>query len=301
MAAACSTRYRQGVAGGPAGTMSEDAGTSGGWRAMNGTQRRLAWTFASVFLIVALLVMVANATSSISDLKAADAHIPDHLVWSWEWSSIIAWLLLCPVIWWAAAKVRPPRFNWATAGVALALGSVIASAGHILMMIEIRQLYYAAAGAGPYRFFNIIDNRVLYEYRKDVTSYVQFVALAVLAQWVLARAATVEEAAGGATTLAVSDGTVTHHIPIDEIERVQAAGNYVEIDWAGRTLLHRATLAAVEAELGERFIRVHRSMLVRRDAVRRVETDKSGDFRLTLASGAEVRGSRRFRSGLQIP
>jgi hypothetical protein len=277
----------------------EGAGTNGGWRAMNGTQRRLAWTFGSVFLIVALLVMVANATSSISDLKASGAQIPDHLVWSWEWSSIIAWLLLCPVIWWAVANVRPPRFGWATVAIALALGSVIASAGHILMMIAIRHVYYAATGTEPYRFFNVIDNRVLYEYRKDVTSYVQFVALAALAQWALARAATANPIEITAATLAVSDGTVTHHVPVVEIERVQSEGNYVEIYWIGRTLLHRATLTAVEAELGKSFVRIHRGMLVRRDAVRRIETDKSGDFRLILASGAEVRGSRRFRGGLQ--
>jgi DNA-binding LytR/AlgR family response regulator len=92
---------------------------------------------------------------------------------------------------------------------------------------------------------------------------------------------------------------VTYHIPSDEIEQVQAAGNYVEISWVKRTLLHRATLTAVEAELGKQFVRIHRGLLVRRDAIRKIETDKSGDFRLTLASGAEVRGSRRFRSGLR--
>jgi DNA-binding LytR/AlgR family response regulator len=62
--------------------------------------------------------------------------------------------------------------------------------------------------------------------------------------------------------------------------------------------LHRATLAAVEAELGAGFVRVHRSRLVRRAAIRRIETDRSGDFTMTLASGAVARGSRRFRATL---
>jgi hypothetical protein len=278
--------------------MSEGAGTSGGWRAMNGAQRRLALSFAAGFALILTLVMIANAESSLSDLAASGVHIPAHLVWSWEWSSVLAWLSMTPVIWWAVARLRPPRMRGWVYGVALVLGSFVASAWHVLLMVAIRRGYYAAVGAGPYRFFNVIDNRVLYEYRKDVTTYVQFVILAVLGQWMIARAASAELPDSGATTLAVSDGTVTHHIPVDEIERVQAAGNYVEIDWAGRTVLHRATLTAVETELGERFVRVHRSVLVRRDAVRRVETDKSGDFKLTLASGAKVRGSRRYRGGL---
>jgi hypothetical protein len=275
----------------------QGAGTSGGWRAMNGAQRRLALSFAAGFALILTLVMIANAESSISDLKASGVHIAPHLVWSWEWSSVIAWLLASPAIWWAVARLRPPRVRGWVVGVALVLGSFAASAWHILMMVAIRHAYYSAVGEGPYRFFNVIDNRLVYEYRKDVTTFVQFVVLAVLAQWALARAATVESE-DAAATLAVSDGTVTHHIPVDEIERVQSAGNYVEIDWGGRTLLHRATLTAVEAELGARFVRVHRGQIVRRDAVRRVETDKSGDFRLTLASGAEVRGSRRYRGNL---
>lgn len=92
---------------------------------------------------------------------------------------------------------------------------------------------------------------------------------------------------------------MTHHVPADEIESVSAAGNYVEIGWGPRTLLHRATLATVTEELGGAFVRIHRSHLVRRAAIRRVETDKSGDFTVSLASGKALRGSRRYRAGVE--
>lgn len=293
-------RYREGVAGGPAGTMIEGAGASGGWHAMNGAQRRLALSFAGGFALVMVLAMIANAESTISDLRAAGISVKPHLVWSWQWSSALAWLLAAPMIWWAVARVRPPRVSLSMVGIALVLGSAVASTWHILVMVAFRHAYYAAAGEGPYRFFDVGEDPILYEYRKDLTTFVQFVAFAALAQWALARAATVHEERGPAT-LAVSDGPVTHHIPVIEIERIRSASNYVEIDWAGRTLLHRATLTAIEAELGKRFVRIHRSVLVRRDAVRQIETDKSGDFQLTLASGATARGSRRFRGRLQLP
>ncbi|MBA4040737.1 MAG: hypothetical protein C0456_18665, partial [Hyphomonas sp.] len=46
------------------------------------------------------------------------------------------------------------------------------------------------------------------------------------------------------------------------------------------------------------FVRVHRSYLVRRAAIATTETRQSGDFDITLRSGAVISGSRRFRQNL---
>jgi DNA-binding LytR/AlgR family response regulator len=73
----------------------------------------------------------------------------------------------------------------------------------------------------------------------------------------------------------------------------------VEIAWAPRTLLHRATLAGVAQELGDGFVQIHRSRLVRRAAIRRIETDRSGDFTVVLEDGTELKGSRRYRESVQ--
>jgi hypothetical protein len=274
--------------------MANGTGTNGGWRGMNGTQRRIALGFLAGFLVIVGLIMVANAESTLADLTSSGAHFRSDLVWSWEVTSMIAWFSFYPLLWIAVSKIRPPRFSWPVVVVALLLGSVIASAWHVSLMVLLRHLYYDAVGQGPYRFFGVIaDNRILYEYRKDIASYLQFVGLAAIAQWLIARAAILP--AEGTKTLAVVDGAVTHLIPVDEIESIASAGNYVEVAWAGRTLLHRATLSAVEGELGDAFLRIHRGRLVRRAAIRRIETDKSGDFTVELASGASLRGSRRYR------
>ena len=274
------------------------AGTSGGWRGLNGAQRRILFGFVAIFLAVVALILIANAESSITDLAAAGASIPAHLVWSWEWTSMIGWLSLYPLIWWLVARVRPPRVGWPGVAAMLVVGSVVASAWHIGVMVALRHLYYAATSEGTYRFDALPGNRLLYEYRKDVATYLQFVAMAAVVQWLVARTATVP--ALGPHFLAVTDGAVTHRLPVAEIEQACAAGNYVELRWQGRTLLHRATLAAVEGELGDAFVRIHRGRLVRRDAVRRVAVDKSGDFTVTLASGEEARGSRRYRAALDV-
>lgn len=273
--------------------MANGTGTNGGWRGMNGTQRRILSGFAAAFLVIVALIMVANAESQLADFKSNGIHIRADLVWSWEWTSMIAWLSVCPLLWIAVRHVRPPRFSWSVVAVVLIVGSVFVSAWHIGLMTVLRRLYYDAMGQGPYRFFYGIENPILYEFRKDVPTYLQFVGLAALAQWLIARAAT--PPAQAPAMLSVNDGAVTHVIPVDEIESIAAAGNYVEISWRGRTVLHRATLAAVEAELGDTFLRIHRGRLVRRAAVRRIETDKSGDFTVELASGATLRGSRRYR------
>ena len=266
---------------------------------MNGTQRKLALGFAAGFVAIVLVVMVANAASTLSDLHRSGKDIRPDLVWSWEWTSIIALFTLYPALWLAVKWIRPPRFSWVAVIAALVLGSVIMSAWHIGVMVVLRSIYYWAVGSGPYHFFDPGEgrlDRILYEYRKDLATFLQFVAIAGVAQWLIARAATPpSEAPQRPRTLAVADGAVTHLVPVEEIESIASAGNYVEIVWGKRTLLHRATLAAVEAELGDAFLRIHRGRLVRRSAIRRIETDKSGDFTVELASGARLRGSRRYR------
>jgi hypothetical protein len=272
---------------------------------MNGAQRRVALLAAAGFVIVLLMVLVANAESTISDLKAAHASVPDHLVWSWEWSSIIGWLSLAPLIWWGTGRLRPPRLRWPSIVFAAVIGSALASTWHILVMVALRHVYYAATGEGPYRFFGVIGDRIAYEYRKDLVTFVQFVAIAVAVRWLIDRQA--ESLASTPTSpstdpprhLVVTDGSTRIALPIHEIESVAAAGNYVELAWAGRTLLHRATLAGMEDELGGGFFRVHRGLIVRADAIRAVEVERSGDFTIDLVSGATVRGSRRYRDNLK--
>ncbi|MGK6320879.1 LytTR family DNA-binding domain-containing protein [Sphingomonas sp. DT-204] len=273
--------------------MDETRRMSGGWRGMNGTQRRIMLGAVGLFLLIVVVIMIANAESTLSDLAANGVHIRPDLVWSWEWTSMIGWLSVYPLLWIAVARIRPPRVSWPVVAVALVLGSLAASGWHIGVMVALRHIYYDAVGSGPYRFFGVIPERLLYEYRKDVATYLQFVALAAIVQWLIARAATPPAAPPHA--LAIADGAVTHHVPVDEIEWVASAGNYVEIGWRARTLLHRATLSATEESLGPEFVRIHRGRLVRRAAIRRVESERSGDFTVTLESGAELRGSRRYR------
>jgi len=275
--------------------MTNAKGTSGGWRGMNGAQRRLALLLGAGFLAILVVIMIANATSMVSDFAAAHIAVTPAHIWLFEVTSILAWLSVAPAIWWLVARLRRADLRWWAVTLIVVAATVPVSLWHIGLMVALRTLVYALQGQ-HYTFTVGGANPILYEYRKDVGTYAQFAAIALVAQWLLARAATPESAPR--RTIEVNDGAVKHNVPLDEIESVSAAGNYVEIGWALRTLLHRATLASVEQELGDSFVRIHRGRLVRRDAVRRIETDRSGDFTVELASGAAVRGSRRYRERL---
>jgi hypothetical protein len=56
-------------------------------------------------------------------------------------------------------------------------------------------------------------------------------------------------------------------------EWIAAAGNYIELHGQGPARLARSTLATAADRLGGQFVRVHRSYLVRRASIRRVDSD----------------------------
>jgi hypothetical protein len=84
-------------------------------------------------------------------------------------------------------------------------------------------------------------------------------------------------------------------LPPDRIERVAAAGNYVEIrPRDGPVLVHRASLGEVERDLARHgFVRIHRSHLVRRDSIARI---RPAD--VILLDGTSLKTGKRFRAGL---
>ncbi len=85
-------------------------------------------------------------------------------------------------------------------------------------------------------------------------------------------------------------------VPIADVLRLSAAGNYVEVHTAARRHLVRATLARLAQRLDPaQFLRVHRSHLVRSDFIAEVAPRAHGDLRLTLQDGSVLLLSRRYR------
>lgn len=86
-------------------------------------------------------------------------------------------------------------------------------------------------------------------------------------------------------------------LELREIDWIEAADNYVNIHAGDRTLLLRESLSDLERRIGAHgFVRAHRQVLVRLDAVRALTTRPDGDAVLTLISGATLPVSRRRRT-----
>jgi two-component system LytT family response regulator len=82
-------------------------------------------------------------------------------------------------------------------------------------------------------------------------------------------------------------------VPVAVIHWIEAVGYYVRLHTATATLLHRESLDSLAARLDPTaFARVHRSSIVRVDAVRRTRRTRSGSHEVTLASGQRVAVSR---------
>ena len=101
------------------------------------------------------------------------------------------------------------------------------------------------------------------------------------------------------TRIAVRAGDRYILVPMDTIDWIAAAENYVEIHAAGRTYLHRTTIAGIEARLDPgRFTRIHRSTIVNVDRVAQIRSDAHGDFIVTLSDGTGLKMTRRYREAL---
>lgn len=85
--------------------------------------------------------------------------------------------------------------------------------------------------------------------------------------------------------------TVLH---VNEIDWIEAAGNYVQL-WIGqRSYFHRESLQLLEDRVGKHgFIRAHRRAIVRLDGVRELIRTRAGALVAVLASGARIPISRR--------
>jgi two-component system LytT family response regulator len=85
----------------------------------------------------------------------------------------------------------------------------------------------------------------------------------------------------------------------DEIDWIEAEGNYVRIHFGKQSSLMRETLTHLIAQLDPRkFPRIHRSRLVNIDRIQELQQWGRRDWMIILRGGAELRLSRNYRERL---
>lgn len=85
-------------------------------------------------------------------------------------------------------------------------------------------------------------------------------------------------------------------VPLQDVEWIEAAGNYLKLHAKDGVHLVRGALKLVESRLDPaRFVRIHRTAIVNLDRIRYLEPWSHGDQVVVLQSGARLTLSRRFR------
>jgi len=90
------------------------------------------------------------------------------------------------------------------------------------------------------------------------------------------------------------------YVDLASVEWIEAQGNYLALHAGNRAHLIRATLQAFSARLDpNRFVRVHRRVIVAVDLVREIQPLANGDSALILRNGHTIRASRSYRESVR--
>ncbi|MGI4721307.1 MAG: LytR/AlgR family response regulator transcription factor [Janthinobacterium lividum] len=102
-----------------------------------------------------------------------------------------------------------------------------------------------------------------------------------------------------ARTFTVRSGTRTVLVPVAEVERIEADGDYATLHANGKTWLVRERLHNLAMQLDPRqFHRVHRSTIVRLDMIAELRSLTNRDALLRLRDGSVLRASRTYMPAL---
>lgn len=101
--------------------------------------------------------------------------------------------------------------------------------------------------------------------------------------------------------LGIKDGGRTTWVPQNEIEWIDAAGDYMCVHAGGETHIMRKTMKELEAELDPNLLqRIHRSTIVNVKKVKEMQSHINGEYFLTLENGHTIKLSRTYKDKLKL-
>ena len=100
--------------------------------------------------------------------------------------------------------------------------------------------------------------------------------------------------------LVVKSGGRVFFLRTEEIDWIEAAGNYVRLHMGSESHLFRETMNNIETRLDPgRFVRVHRSRIVNTDRIKELQPSATGEYIVVLQNGTRLPLSRGYRDKLQ--
>lgn len=249
------------------------------------------------------------ATSVIMEAKRKEQALPFQL-WEpfvWEYSSAISVLLLFPLL---VTFLQRMPFDWLKIKRSLFqyfLTSIVFSLSHVAIMVAIKEVVYFIMG-GEYHFGDFWFE-LFYEYRKDLWSFIFFIVFINAYQFILSRLQ------GEANPVAQSeDESISQSfdrllvkklgkefiIKVEDVEWLEASGNYVNLHIKGRIYPTRATLSKLVEKIARKgFCRIHRSHAINLECIESITPLSSGDSEVRLNTGKLLNLSRRYKENFK--
>jgi len=108
-----------------------------------------------------------------------------------------------------------------------------------------------------------------------------------------------EELKAGARYLerfAIKTGGKVLFVRAEDVDSIEAEGNYVRLNLGNASHLLRDTINSIESKIDPRtFVRIHRSTIVNMNRVKELQTWARGQYRVVLHNGACHTLSRGYR------
>jgi len=282
-------------------------------RAEEPWRRYLPWQGRIELAFWILAFAIPATTNTVVELMDAqrDGHVlPAWQPALWEGSSALVSLLLLPGLLALCSRLPMHADTWRRRLPVYLAASVAWSVLHVVGMVLVRKAGYLLMG----EHYGIDDwlRRFAYEYLKDARTFALIVFVDHGYRWFWRRLQ------GEARLLdQPDDGSAPAQevrperflvrklgreflVAANDIEWLQAAGNYVNLRVRGRDYPLRSTIAGIAAQLDpDRFVRIHRSYIVNLDRIASIEPLDSGDARVHLEDGTALPCSRRQRDALR--
>lgn len=254
--------------------------------------------FAVATLALTLLFTAVNTVTSISDFSRAGRAIPWGRPLLYELTSAVAIMAMLPLVIHVGRRWPIALATWVRTLPHYLLASIAFSAGHILIMVALRKAFVPIFFGTSYDFLPHGLEPIPYEYWKDLRTFILLFAGFTMIEAVLKAKA---EAQRTAEAIELKSGASRILINPESFLYAKGAANYAEIWSADGESLARITLAELEEKLLAAempVVRVHRSYLVNKNAIRKIDPLPGGDLSLTLKGDHKVRASRRFKAAL---
>jgi len=273
-------------------------------------QKYQFWYEATAIFLYLFINTTINATSVIMESKRSPSE-PSFNTWEpfvWEYSSALSIFILFPAFLWLLKKF-PLRWHSLKHQLAIYIvASIVFSGAHVFLMVAMRKIIYWSQSMS-YQFGDI-PFELLYEYRKDLWSFIVIIVMIKSYDFILSRIQ------GEASLIADGEEVIKPQncdrllvkklgkefiVKVIDIEWLESSGNYVNLHIKGRIYPIRATLGRLIDQIsGKGFCRVHRSYGVNLDVIDSITPLGSGDSEIKLTNGKVLSLSRRYKDGLKV-